>query len=161
MPLQLLAGLGGGRLKDVSARARQALRSAAPGAGLAVGDLDNDGRLDALVLAEQEPLIYLHNVTERPGHYVSLRLEGTRSNRDAVGARVAIVAGGRRQFAERVGGGSYQSASDPRLHFGLGDASVDSLEIHWPSGQIDRHANLQADRTYLAREGADGVVPSR
>ncbi len=97
--------------------------------------LDNDGRLDAVVMAQNEPLIYLHNQTDNRGHFISLALEGTRSNRDGVGARVTIHAGGRRQVAQRYGGGSYQSAGDPRIHFGLGDAtSVESVEIRWPSG---------------------------
>ena len=90
------------------------------GRGLAVGDLDNDGRLDAVLVAQDEPLVYLHNRTEPPGRFVSFLLEGTASNRDGVGAAVVVAAGGRRLTAARAGGGSYQSAGDPRLHFGLG-----------------------------------------
>jgi hypothetical protein len=160
MPVQILAGNSSGRLTDVSIRAGEPFAPLHLGRGLAAGDLDNDGRLDALVVAQNEPLIYLHNMTERPGHFVTLALEGTRSNRDAVGARVAVIAGGRRQVAERVGGGSYQSAGDPRLHFGLGDAtSVDAIEVRWPSGRVDRHGRLPADQIYLAREGAESLLP--
>ncbi len=160
MPLVLLAGTSTGRLSDVSERAGEPFRALHLGRGLAVGDLDNDGRVDAVVLAQNEPLVYLHNITEKPGHFLTLALEGTRSNRDAIGTRVTVVAGGQRLVAERFGGGSYQSASDPRLHFGLGDAaSVETIEIRWPSGQFDRHVGVKADRVYLVREGAQAFMP--
>jgi hypothetical protein len=158
MPLQLLKGSPDGRLTDVSEQAGEVFHSSHLGRGLAVGDFDNDGRLDAVVLAQNESLIYLHNQTKQPGHFIVFALEGTKSNRDAVGARVAIVSGGRRQTAERYGGGSYQSASDPRVHFGLGEkTTVESVEIHWPSGLIDHHVGLKADHQYRLREGAAPV----
>ncbi|HZW32004.1 MAG TPA: FG-GAP-like repeat-containing protein [Isosphaeraceae bacterium] len=158
MPAQLLAGLGGGRLIEVSDRAGPPWQVLRLGRGLAVGDLDNDGRVDAVVLAQEGPLAYFHNRTAG-GHFLTLRLEGTASNRDAVGARVTITAGGRRQVAQRIGGGSYQSACDPRLHFGLGDCRrVESLEVRWPSGRVDRHAGLAGDAAYLLREGAASPV---
>jgi hypothetical protein len=155
MPLQLLVGGPGGHLTDVSDRAGAPFGRLHLGRGLAVGDLDNDGRLDAVVLNQNQPLVYLHNRTEPSGHFIRFSLEGTRSNRDAVGARVTITCGGRRRMSERVGGGSYQSASDPRLHFGLGAArEVESIEVRWPSGQVDHHAGLTADGEYRLREGA-------
>jgi enediyne biosynthesis protein E4 len=169
MPLQLLIGGPEGHLTDVSERAGDPFRPLHLGRGLAVGDLDNDGRLDAVVLNQNEPLVYLHNRSggapgegqglaegqSRGGHFIRFSLEGTRSNRDGVGARVTIDCGGRRRVAERVGGGSYQSASDPRLHFGLGESStVESVDVRWPSGQVDHHARLSADREYRLREGS-------
>jgi hypothetical protein len=155
MPLQLLVGGPGGRLTDVSDRAGAPFLRLHLGRGLAVGDLDNDGRVDAVVLNQNQPLVYLHNRTEDSGHFLRLRLEGTRSNRDAVGARVTITCGGRRRMSKRVGGGSYQSASDPRLHFGLGATrAVESVEVRWPSGHVDHHGGLSADREYRLREGA-------
>jgi hypothetical protein len=155
MPLQLLKGRPGGRLTDVSERAGAPFVPLHLGRGLAAGDLDNDGRLDALVVVQNEPLIYLHNRTRRAGHFLTLLLEGTKSNRDAIGARVTVSHGGRRQVAQRFCGGSYQSAGDPRLHFGLGDESrVDWVEVRWPSGHVDRHTGLLADRSHRLREGA-------
>jgi hypothetical protein len=154
MPLQLLQGTAPGGLSDVSDRAGDPFSGLHLGRGLAAGDLDNDGRVDAIVVAQNEPLIYLHNQTEPRGHFVTFAIEGTKSNRDGVGARVTIVAGGRRQVADRFGGGSYQSAGDPRLQFGLGRAAtIESVEVRWPSGQVDRHGRLTADRVYLLREG--------
>jgi hypothetical protein len=124
-----------------------------------VGDLDNDGRQDVLILSHNQPLAYLHNRT-MGGRSLTLRLEGQGLNRDAVGARVIVVAGGHRLVAWRTGGGSFQSASDPRLHFGLGDARlVESVEITWPSGREDRYTGLGTHAGYLLREGESQPEP--
>ncbi len=153
MPSQLLAGTEDGRLVDVSSAAGPPWDVPRVGRGLAIGDLDNDGREDVLILSQGQPLAYLHNQTEG-GHSLSLGLEGARSNHDAIGARVSVVAGGRRQVAERFGGGSYQSASSPRLHFGLGDATqVEAIEVRWPSGLVERFEGLATNARYRIREG--------
>jgi hypothetical protein len=161
MPLQLLLGGPEGPLVDVSARSGSPFLLPHLGRGLAAGDLDNDGRVDGLVVAQNEPLVYLHNRTEG-GHFLTICLEGTSSNRDAVGARVTLSAGGRRRVTQRLGGGSYQSASDPRLHFGLGGTRrVEWLEVRWPSGRVDRHEDLAPDTGYLLREGDPRLLRSR
>jgi hypothetical protein len=160
MPLQLLRGEAGRRLTDVSERAGGPFRESHLGRGLAAGDLDNDGRIDAVVVAQDEPLIYLHNRTAHAGHFVTLGLEGRGSNRDAIGARVMVEASGRRLVSWRCGGGSYQSAGDPRLHFGLGSAArVRRVEISWPSGRVDRFDDLEVDREYRLREGSREPAP--
>ncbi len=154
MPAQLFLGAPSGRLVDVSARAGPGLMTPRVGRGLAVVDLDNDGRLDALLVSHGAPLALLRNQTPSPGHFLTLSLEGTATNRDGVGARVEVTAGGRTQVATRFGGGSYLSASDPRLHFGLGPASkVDRVDVAWPSGRKDRFEGLAADKGYRLREG--------
>lgn len=160
MPVQLYRNEGGARprLSEVSARAGPPFQVERMGRALAIGDLDNDGRIDALVVSQNDPLAYFHNQTEG-GHFLTLRLEGTKSNRDAVGARITLWAGGRSMIAQRIGGGSYQSAPDPRIHFGLGESTaVDEVEVRWPSGTIDRHRGLKADRGYLIREGESRVT---
>jgi tetratricopeptide (TPR) repeat protein len=151
---------GGFRLVDISDEAGAPWQEQRVGRGLAAGDLDNDGRVDALILAQNERLAYFHNRTAAPGHFLTLGLVGTKSNRDGVGARVVVSAGGQTQVSWRLGGGSYQSANDPRLHFGLGTASrVDSVEVRWPSGQVDRWKDLPADTGYRLKEGDAAVVP--
>jgi hypothetical protein len=159
MPAQLLRGGPRDRLTDISAEAGPPFQVSRLGRALAVGDLDNDGRADAIVLGHEGPLAYFHN--QGPcGHSISIHLEGTASNRDAVGARVTVTVRGRRQTAWRTGGGSYQSASDPRLHFGLGTAvQVDALEVVWPSGWVDHFGPLAADAGYRLRERAAEPKP--
>jgi hypothetical protein len=155
MPAQLLLGEANGRLTDVSSRAGAPWRVERLGRGLAVGDIDNDGRLDLLIMAEGEPLAYLHNQGPA-GHFVTFKLEGTApgTNRDAVGACLKLTAGGRRQVAQRIGGGSFLSASDDRIHFGLGESTtIERVEIRWPSGHVDRYTDLAADSAYLLKEG--------
>jgi tetratricopeptide (TPR) repeat protein len=154
MPTQLMAGVGGGHLVDASTAGGPPWRVPRVGRGMAAGDLDNDGRLDLLVVAQGAPLAYFHNRTAA-SHFVTLSLEGVASNRDGVGARVTVTCDGRRQVAQRVGGGSYLSAPDPRLHFGLGGSDrVTSVEVAWPSGRVDHHRDLPADAGYRLCEGA-------
>ncbi len=154
MPAQLFAGAEGGyKLVDVTDRAGPVFRIPLLGRGLAAGDLNNDGRVDLVIVPQNQPAIYFHNQTEG-GRSLTLLLEGTSSNRDAVGARVVVESGNRRRFTWRTGGGSYQSASDPRLHIGLGTADpVDLVEVTWPSGRVDRYRRLQPGKGYRLREG--------
>jgi enediyne biosynthesis protein E4 len=160
MPARLYENRPDGRLVDISGRAGPPWEVPRVGRGLAAGDLDNDGRCDAVILAQNEPLAYFHNRSPRVGHFVTLRLEGTTSNRDGIGARVTITAGGRQQVAHRVGGGSYQSANDPRLHFGLGASGrIVGIEVRWPSGKVDRWTDLPSDTGYLLREGNREPLP--
>ncbi len=156
MRSQLFAGTAaGGKLLDVTDRAGPPFQVPLVGRGLAAGDLDNDGRIDFLILSQNQPLSYFHNQTAG-GHWLVLRLEGNPSNRDAVGARVTVDAGGRRFFGWRIGGGSYQSASDSRLHFGLGAIDrIQSVEVTWPSGKVSRFNHLAADSGYLLGEDDD------
>ena len=155
MSIQMLTGGPNGRLTDVSSAAGAPFSARHLGRGLATGDLDNDGRVVAVIQSQNEPLVYLHNQTGRTDHWLTLRLEGTRSNRDGVGARVVVESGGLRQVQQRFGGGSYQSSGDPRLHFGLGQRALAArVEVRWPSGQVDRYDQLEVDRGYLIREGA-------
>jgi thioredoxin-like negative regulator of GroEL len=167
MTAQLFLGTGAGTLRDATARAGPPFQDLHVGRGLAVGDLDNDGRVDAVMVSQNEPLVLFRNNSDSgaPGaHFLSLWLVGTRSNRDGVGATVTVYAGGRARQAVRYGGGSFQSAADPRLHFGLGPhARLESLEIRWPSGRIDRYRDVAADQEYLAQESALSlrIVPRR
>jgi len=160
MPAQLLAGDCNGHLADISQQSGAPWSVPRIGRGLAQADLDNDGRVDLLLVAQNSPVAYLHNRTEQAGHFLTVRLEGTASNRDAIGARVTITSGGSRRTTWRFGGGSYASASDPRLHFGLGPArTIDEIEVHWLSGRADRFSSVPADTGYLIREGHPAPLP--
>jgi tetratricopeptide (TPR) repeat protein len=158
MPPQLYSGRSG-RLEDVSRDGGPIFKTPRVGRGLATGDLDNDGRVDAIMVCHDGPVVYLHNRTEG-GHFVAFQLVGTLANRDAVGAQVSVFLPGRRQVASVTGGGSYQSASSSRLHFGLGSRErIDLVEVVWPSGRKSRYHKLAADRGYLLTEGRTEVKP--
>ena len=168
MATKLFLGDKEGRLTDVSDRAGAPWQVPRLGRGLAIGDIDNDGFIDVLVVAENHPLAVFHNQPpsrknpreKRADHFITLGLEGTRSNRDAVGARVTVMASTGIQVAARFGGGSYLSSRDPRLHFGLGSADVaDRVEVRWPSGHRDSYQGVAADAGYRLVEGDPAPRP--
>ena len=127
---------------------------------MAIGDLFNDGRLEAVVenLKGQPTILRPEGGPEN--HWISFQLEGVKSNRLALNARVRASAGDLVQLGEVISGGSYLSQNDLRIHFGLGDHKrVDKAEVLWPDGKVEILANLTADRFYAVREGA-GVISS-
>src|SRR5262245_9744879 len=149
-----------GRFADLTAAAGAPLAVRRAGRGAAFGDYDDDGRVDVLVTGLNERPTLLHNETAPSGHWLSVTLRGRRSNRDGIGARLTLQAGGQQQVREVHTDGSYLSQSDRRAHFGLGPAlSADSLEVRWPSGVVDRLSNVGADRRLWIEEGR-GLVRS-
>jgi hypothetical protein len=126
--------------------------------GAAIADFDNDGDLDILVSNNGEAPQLLRNDGGNTNHWLEIFLIGTRSNRDAVGARVQVTAGNLHLYDQRKGGMSYQSAQDPRLHFGLGQQeNIDSIEVIWPSGEVTKLGNIRADQIVSVKEG-EGLV---
>ena len=161
-PNQLYRNLGNGRFSEVSAESSPALQILRSSRGVAAGDYDNDGRLDLIVIELNDRPTLLHNRTANGNHWLRLRLAGSKSNRDAIGARVLVTAAGRTQVAEVRSGGSYLSHHDLRLHFGLGPAArVERLEIRWPSGDVELLENLAADQFYVVSEGKGLTVDER
>jgi hypothetical protein len=130
------------------------------GRGLCVGDYDNDGRVDALVVdSEGEPLL-LHNEAANVGNWLSLELVGKTSNRDGYGATVIVEAQGRKLLRHCHSDGSYLSASDKRIHVGLGSAAAARVTIKWPDGKDQVFESLRANRAYLLRENDPAALPS-
>jgi enediyne biosynthesis protein E4 len=125
------------------------------GRGLAVGDIDNDGRVDAVVTTNGGPAYVLRNETNTDNHWLTLLLVGHKSNRDGIGAVIKLTTAAGSQWVTVTTGGSYLSASDKRAHFGLGTASVaQSIQIRWPSGVLQTLTNIHADRVLTVNEPA-------
>ena len=145
-PMLLVRNTGRGFV-DVSADSGGVFQQAWAGRGLAVGDIDNDGRLDAVVSTSEGPAHLLYNRTETQNHWLTLKLTGRKSNRDGIGAEVRIVTSQGQQFATATTASSYLSSGDKRVHFGLGPATVvDTLEIRWPSGILQTLKNVRGDQ---------------
>jgi hypothetical protein len=122
------------------------------GRGLGVGDFDNDGRLDFYQANADQPSLFYRNATADAGHWIELKLVGTRSNRDAIGARATLKAGSRTMIREVDGGNGYAGQSTQRLHFGLGaSTAVTSLQIRWPSGTVQT-VNAPIDKMTTVQE---------
>ena len=157
-PKLMFRNTGGGLFENVSDRLGSDFQLPRASRGVAVGDFDNDGDLDILVNNNGEAPQLLRNDGGNANHWLSILLIGTRSNRDGVGTRVKVSAGTLTQFDQKKGGMSYQSAQDPRLHFGLGSHTlIDSLEIDWPSGAKTKLGGIKADQIIAIQEGT-GIV---
>jgi hypothetical protein len=150
----------GGRFEDVTKQSGPDLVIPHVSRAAAFADYDNDGDIDVLVTNNGGYPELLRNDGGNRNHWLEVRLIGTRSNRDGLGATVRIVAGGIARTDEAKGGMSYQSAHDPRLHFGLGSAvRVKLLEVRWPSGVVTRLMDLAADRVVTINESSGEVAP--
>jgi hypothetical protein len=157
-PKLMFRNNGHGVFENVSDRLGPDFQLPRVSRGAAIADFDNDGDLDILVNNCDQPPQLLRNDGGNANHWLQIFLIGTKSNRDGVGARVKVSAGDLVLYDERKGGMSYQSAQDPRLHFGLGEhTTVDSLEIVWPSGMKTKLANLKSDQIITVKEGV-GLV---
>jgi len=158
-PLLLARNTGHGFV-DVSAESGAVFRQPWVSRGLAIGDLDNDGRLDAVVTTNDGPPHILHNQTTSKNHWILLKLIGHKSNRDAIGAEVTLVTASGSQWATVSTAGSYLSSSDKRVHFGLGgDQVVKKIEIRWPSGIRHTIKDVSADQVLQIDEPAALTKP--
>lgn len=146
-PMLLARNTGGHGFEDVSAISGTALQEPWVGRGLAIGDINNDGRVDAVVTTNDGPVHILMNMTSNQNHWLTLELVGHKSNRDAIGAEVKLVTTAGAQFATVTTASSYLSSSDKRVHFGLGSTNeARSVEIRWPSGIVQKLEHVRGDR---------------
>jgi len=156
---KLYRNVGKGQFVDATATQGPSFLTPRVGRGLAIGDYDNDGAMDFLQSNNgQAAQLYRNSGTAR-NHWLGIRLIGSRSNRDAIGAQVRIAGDGFSSFDQVRGGSSYCSSQDPRLSFGLGARAVaEKIEILWPSGKVESLKNIAADRILTIHE-EDGILP--
>jgi len=145
---------GNGTFVETTGEAGEGLKTPYVGRGVAFVDFDNDGFMDVVVGNNGDPPLLLHNGGGNGNRFVNFRLVGTKSNRDAMGARIRVTAGGMTQMREILSGGSYLSQSDLRAHFGLGKTDkVERVEVAWPSGLKQSFRDVAAGKFYLIHEG--------
>ena len=155
----LLRNLGGGKFADVSNESGPGIRQERSSRGLAVGDLDNDGDLDIVIVNLDGIPSILRNDGGNRRHWLTLQLRGTASNRFGLGARIRARTGTLTQTAEASTSGSIFSASDSRVHFGLGAATEADLEIRWPSGKVQALKGVAANQIIEIGEDRGIVAP--
>jgi hypothetical protein len=147
MPPLLLENRGDGSFTDASAKGGPMFSGPLNARGSGAWDFDNDGRMDLLITSLGDRAALWRNAGQTGNHWLTLRLEGARGNRDSFGAQVRVVAGGRALYAESRCPTSYVFQQDPRLHFGLGrNQTVERVEIRWPGGQNTALTNVTADQ---------------
>jgi enediyne biosynthesis protein E4 len=150
----LLLRKDGNAYKDMSACLGEVFKQPFAGRGVAVGDLDNDGLTDVAMSGNDGRAFVLHNESHTAHHWITLQLVGGPSNRDGIGAEVRVMTARTAQMQMVTTGGSYESSSDKRVHFGLGDeVAVKAVEIHWPSGAKQTIVPPLVDRFYTITEG--------
>lgn len=153
---------GNGKFAEMTASAGKGFSVPHLGRGVAFADFDNDGFVDILVANNGDPPLLLHNSGGSGNHFVNLQLVGTKTNRDALGARIQLKAGELSQIREIAGGGSYLSQSDLRANFGLGARKrIDKIEISWPSGRRQTFVDVEGDRFYVVEEDKDQLRDAR
>ena len=149
----LFRGLGGDHFVDVTRDAGPVLSERTVARGACFADYENNGKVDAFVVNLDSAGRLLHNVSTNTGHWLEIRLKGTKSNRDGIGARVEVYVEGKRQMQERVAESGYLSQNDGTLHFGLGASkTIDKVIVHWPSGREQTLENLTVDRILTVEE---------
>jgi hypothetical protein len=156
-PRIVFRNLKNGKFEELLDQAGPGIAAPHASRGCAFGDFDNDGDIDVLVMNLNEPPSLLRNDVKGDNRAIKVKLQGTTSNRSAIGARVTARYGGKTQAQEVLSQASYYSANDLRLHFGLGTTDKVDLDVRWPNGKTEHIANLAANHLFTIREGK-GVV---
>ncbi len=158
-PRVLFRNLGDGTFEELTDEAGAALGQRHASRGLAVGDFDNDGDLDVLIMNVNEAPTLLRNDAPKENGWLKVKLLASKSNRSGIGTRVLVRYAGREQMQEARSQTSYLSCSDPRLHFGLGDAALAEVEIFWPSGLYQKLGAVKKNQVLVVREAEAGPQP--
>src|SRR5581483_3599023 len=157
-PKSLWLNQHNGTFHDVSQRLGSAFVHPTVGRGLCVADFDNDGSLDFAISNNGGPAELWRNRVDAGASWIAFTLIGTKSNRDGVGTRITVQAVGMTQLQEKTAGGSYLSASDPRVFFGLGAAKqVNNVQVLWPSGRKETFKDLAVNGLVVLKEGS-GII---
>jgi hypothetical protein len=153
-PRVVFRNLGNGTFEELIEEAGPGIAAAHCSRGCAFGDFDNDGDVDILIVNLSEPPSLLRNDMRGNHHWLKVKLIGTKSNRSAIGARVVVHYGTKKQAQEVLSQSSFYSSNDPRLHFGLGTETSANVEIRWPSGLQEKLRGISADQLLVVKEGA-------
>jgi hypothetical protein len=157
----LLLHNNGHGFSDVSKQSGKVFEESWVGRGMALGDIDNDGRVDVVIGTNDGPVYILRNETATANHWLTLNLVGHTSNRDAIGAEIKVTTSLLSQWETVSTASSYLSASDKRAHFGLGAATEAEVDIHWPSGILQTLHGVKADRILRVDEPSPGSSPAK
>jgi hypothetical protein len=157
----IFRNLGRGKFEELIDQGGPGIADAHTSRGCAFGDFDNDGDLDVVVVNLNEPPSLLRNDVTGEGHWLKVKLVGTKSNRSAIGATVVAHYGGRKQAQVVLSQASFYSVNDFRLHFGLGAERAADLEIHWPNGAVERIEKMDAGQLVVIKEGSGNINSQR
>ena len=150
---QIFENLGDGKFRDASLDLGKYFEKEMVGRGVALGDYDNDGDIDVLIVNLNDHCVFLRNNKGNQNNWITLYLVGTKSNRDGLGARVKLLSGGKMQSAQKKSTSGYLSQGDPRMHFGLDkNEMVDKIEIRWPSGKTQVLVNIKPNQILTVTE---------
>jgi hypothetical protein len=153
-PRVIFRNLGQGRFEELTREGGPGVEAAHSSRGCAFGDFDNDGDIDIVVVNLNEPPSLLRNDVRGNNHWIKIKLQGVKSNRSAIGARVTVHYGDKIQVQEVLGQSSYLSVNDNRLHFGLGPVTVVDIEVRWPLGLVEKLSKVKVDQLVHVSEGS-------
>jgi hypothetical protein len=150
---QIFENIGDGKFKDVSTERGKYFMEKLVGRGACFGDYDNDGDIDGYIVNLNDRGSFLRNNKGNQNNWLEIKLMGTTSNRDGIGARIKIISGGKEQTTQKKSTTGYLSQNDPRIHFGIAKNNlIEKIEIKWPSGKVQVLENIKANQILTVKE---------